>query len=176
MSKPRPAWRALVRLDDVPDTGRRFDLRADEEARAAVARAAGLSGIERLEASFEVTRHGPGGLHVVGEVSATVRQTCVVSLDPMTNEITESVDLSFGPAAPRSATDDPGAEAHDPPEPLVDRAVDLAAVAVEFLMLGADPYPRKPDAVLQATAGEDGGASPFAALAAFKKSLGGTEG
>ena len=36
------------------------------------------------------------------------------------------------------------------PEPLHDGAVDLGAVATEFLLLGIDPYPRKPDAVFEA--------------------------
>ena len=35
-------------------------------------------------------------------------------------------------------------EADDSPEPLVGGAVDLGAVATEFLVLGIDPYPRKP--------------------------------
>ena len=47
--------------------------------------------------------------------------------------------------------------------------IDLGAVATEFLILGIDPYPRKPGAVFEAPAAGEGGGHPFAALAALKK-------
>ena len=51
-----------------------------------------------------------------------------------------------------------------------DGAVDLGAIATEFLLLGIDPYPRKPGAVFDAPVAEDDPSShPFAALAALKK-------
>jgi hypothetical protein len=40
------------------------------------------------------------------------------------------------------------------------------------LILGLDPYPRKPDAIFQASAVGDDAAHPFAALAALKKRQG----
>ena len=54
--------------------------------------------------------------------------------------------------------------ADDAPEPLVDGTVDLGAIATEFLILGIDPYPRKPGAVFEAPPAGDGSAHPFAAL------------
>ena len=47
--------------------------------------------------------------------------------------------------------------------------VDLGAIATEYFLLGIDPYPRKPGAEFQPTGAGDGGAKPFAALAALKK-------
>ena len=47
--------------------------------------------------------------------------------------------------------------------------VDLGAVATEFLLLGIDPYPRKPGAVFDAPPAGDPASHPFAALAALKK-------
>jgi hypothetical protein len=47
--------------------------------------------------------------------------------------------------------------------------VDLGAVATEFLLLGIDPFPRKPNAVFDAPGGSDRPESPFAALAALKQ-------
>ena len=60
--------------------------------------------LPRLQASFDVKRRGAGGLHVTGSVSATVGQNCVVTLEPLTNEVEEAIDLVFvpkEPAAPR---------------------------------------------------------------------------
>ena len=50
-----------------------------------------------------------------------------------------------------------------------DGVVDLGAVATEFLLLGIDPYPRKPGAVFDAPPAGDAAGHPFAALAALKK-------
>ena len=90
-------WHVPVALDDVPEEGQHFDLAADADTRAAVARMAGLRDLPRFEASFDVTRHGRVGLHVAGRVSATAGQTCVVSLEPLANEVTEDIDLLFKP-------------------------------------------------------------------------------
>jgi Large ribosomal RNA subunit accumulation protein YceD len=169
-----PAWSAPVAIHDVPETGRRVDLVADENARAAVAEAIGLRALPRLAASFDVTRHGREGLHVVGRVSATVGQTCVVTLEPVDNEIEEAIDLLFAPATVQELPEDDGAgrrvAAADAPEPLVGGVVDLGVVATEFLTLGIDPYPRKPGAEFtDLTAQDDDSSRPFAALAALRK-------
>jgi uncharacterized metal-binding protein YceD (DUF177 family) len=169
-----PPWSALVAIHDVPETGRRVDLVADENARVAVAEAIGLRALPRLEASFDVTRHGREGLRVVGRVSATVGQTCVVTLEPVDNEIEEAIDLVFAPSAVPELPEDDGAgrrvAADDAPEPLVGGVVDLGVVATEFLTLAIDPYPRKPGAEFTApTAEDDDSSRPFAALAALKK-------
>jgi hypothetical protein len=52
---------------------------------------------------------------------------------------------------------------------LIGGAVDLGAIATEFLMLGIDPYPRAPGAVFEPPAADDRGGGPFAALAALKR-------
>ena len=115
---------------------------------------------------------------MLGRVSATVGQTCVVTLEPVTNEIDEAVDLVFAPAAaaPPVAGHDGGeieTPAEDGPEPLVGGRIDLGAIATEFLILGIDPYPRRPDAVFQPPAAGDDSAHPFAALGALKRGQGG---
>lgn len=165
-------WSFPVRRDDVPETGLHLDLVADEATRAAVAGVAGVRGLPRLTATFEVARQG-GGLKVAGEVAATVEQTCVVTLEPMTSELLEPIDLAFVP--PRADERADGTEeeldtgAADEQEPLVDGVADLGVVATEFLLLAIDPYPRKPGAVFEPPNAEDSGAHPFAALAALKK-------
>jgi uncharacterized metal-binding protein YceD (DUF177 family) len=167
-------WSASVRREDVSESGLHLELVADETVRAAVAAIAGLRALPRLEARFDVMRHG-GGLKVAGEVTATVGQTCVVSLEPMTSELHEPIDLVFLPAAEtQQDADGLDADAIDPdaddePERLVDGAADLGAAATEFLLLAIDPYPRKPGAEFQAPQAGDSGAHPFAALAALKK-------
>ena len=75
----------------------------------AIAEAAGLAALPRLEASFDLTRHGADGLRVVGRVQATVVQNCVVTLEPIESPVDEAVDLVFLPEASGGAADAVGA-------------------------------------------------------------------
>lgn len=182
-------WNVPVSLHDVPETGRRFELQADQETRAAVAKVAGLRDLTRLEAAFDLT-HYHDGLRVAGQVSATVEQVCVVTLDPIENEIEEAIDLIFDPGvatAPADVADEETKTGRakaavqvglddDGPEPLVGDTVDLGALAVEFLILGLDPYPRKPGAIFDAPAAEVNGEHPFAALAKLRGGQSGNDG
>jgi uncharacterized metal-binding protein YceD (DUF177 family) len=174
-SKQAPAqrpWSVPVAIDDVPETGRRIELAPDPTTRAALAKLARVAGLPRLFAGFDLTRHGRDGLRVVGSVRATVEQACVVTLEAIQSEVEEAIDLLFIP--PQGLPAEPGeatvpVDAAEPPEPLQGGVVDLGAVATEFLLLGIDPYPRKPNAVFDAPAASDPTESPFAALAALKK-------
>jgi hypothetical protein len=179
-NKPVPVpWHVPVALEDIAESGRHFDLVADQDIRAAVAQVAALRDLPRLEASFDVTHSGVSGLHVVGHVSATVGQNCVVTLEPLTNEIEEDIDVVFAPPQPLEAEadedDDSEEESRKPkrswdgPEPLRGGAVDLGALATEFLILGVDPYPRKPGAVFQPPQDVTPDPGPFAVLAKLAK-------
>lgn len=177
------AWSVRVRPDEVPETGRHVEIEAPEAARAAVARAANVEAVEALTASFDLTRRGRDGLRAVGTVRGRVRQACVVTLEPVVNTLEEGIDVTFAPprdaaerAKGRAGEDDDDDEpvagtiaGEEPPEPLVNGAVDLGALATEFLVLGIDPYPRKPGVAFVAPAAGDSAANPFAALAALKK-------
>jgi hypothetical protein len=166
-----PPWQVPVARDDIEETGQHFALAANAEERAAVARMAGLRDLPRLEADFDVIRQG-AGLRVSGRVSATVGQSCVVTLEPLANEVEEKVDLLFmppssSPADPGDAvqSDEPVEAKWDAPEPLVGGVVDLGAIATEFLVLGLDPYPRKAGAVFEPPRQREPDESPFAPLA-----------
>jgi hypothetical protein len=171
MTAERP-WSVTVRVDEVPESGRRVALEASDETRAALAGPAAVDAVEQLTARFDLTRRGHG-LHVEGRVSARVRQICVVSLEPMVNTIDEVVEVDFAPPqeAEKRRSDeievDPGAG--EEPEPLAGNSVDLGLLATEFLILGVDPYPRKPDAAFEAPAAAESSGHPFAALAAWSK-------
>jgi len=151
---------------------------ADAETRAGIARIAGLRDLPRLEASFDLLFQNGGGLRLTGRVSATVGQSCVVTLEPLTNEVEEEIDLLYAPRTAVAASDDelPG-EAEpkwDEPEPLIGGMVDLGALATEFLLLGIDPYPRKPGAVFEPPRDNRPEAGPFAGLAGLMKNRDGS--
>lgn len=167
---PTP-WQVPVAVEDVAETGAHFDLAADAQVRAAVARTAGLRDLPRLEANFDVTRRG-AGLRVAGRVSATVGQLCVVTLEPLVTEVEEAIDLLFVPQPTAEREDGEvgtRGESADETEPLIGGLVDLGALAIEFLILGLDPYPRKPGVVFQPPPAAKPDETPFAALASLRK-------
>jgi uncharacterized metal-binding protein YceD (DUF177 family) len=166
-------WHVPVRLEDVPETGLHLDLAADAQVRAGLTALSGVTDIPRLEAALDVTRRGDG-LRVTGRVSATVGQTCVVTLESLQNELDERMDVIFAPAASAFAAAELEAEdlAEDalgePPEILSDGTADVGAIAAEFLLLAIDLYPRKPGAEFKPPADQGATVSPFAALAKLK--------
>ena len=169
-------WSVPIRINEVAEDGRAVAISADAAVRTAAAKAAGVDAVTRLEATFDLHHRGRDGLHVTGTVAAAVRQTCVVTLEPVENELSEAVDLVFSPTAPQSAGETVGIAERDGPERLANGVVDLGVVAIEFLILAIDPYPRKPGAVFQAPASGDPEAKPFAALETLKKDTDGNPG
>lgn len=144
-----------VRVETVPEGGLERLVEADEAERAALARLNGLPAIARLEGKFALRRAGRGMIRVIGDVHAEVTQTCVVSLEPFDVVVDEPVDVRFAPPAgddpksrPRSSgAGDEGAVAlsgEEEPDPIIDGAIDLGGLALEFMILALDPYPRKP--------------------------------
>jgi hypothetical protein len=168
-------WSVPVVVDDIPETGLHIEAEASAEVRAQLVKLANLRDLPHLSAVFDLTRRG-GGVHVGGQVKAHIGQTCVVTLEPLENDLDEPINVLFAPRLEVAAKDD-GADRtagdEEPPEPLIEGKVDLGAVATEFLLLGIDPYPRKAGAEFAAVKTADDSAKPFAALEALKKRLGG---
>lgn len=169
-----PLWSWKLALDEVPEAGLHVDLEADAATRSALAEAIGLRELPRLEASLDLAPFGRSGLRVEGEVLAIVGQTCVVSLEPLENELREPVSLIFSPPEGPAMAGESSEVSVDfgdaePHETLAGGEIDLGAIAVEFLILGIDPYPRKEGAEFSAPAKPDAAEHPFAALAALKK-------
>ncbi len=173
-------WVVPVAIEDIPVDGKHFDLVAPETALAAIATAVDVVAVKWLKSDFDVSRRGDG-LHIRGKISGQVEQACVVTLEPMLNDIVENVDLSFSPS---SVLEDGSVAVSadlqsDVLEPMPDGTIDLAGLSVEFLMLGIDPYPRKAGAtfatVVAGNDAEDPIPHPFAALEALKRRDGGSD-
>jgi uncharacterized metal-binding protein YceD (DUF177 family) len=165
-------WSVPVSATEVPETGLHVELEADEVTRADLASLAGVRTLPRLIATFDVARRG-AGLSVSGHLSATVGQNCVVTLEPLENAVEEDIDLVFaeGDAGEARAAASGGDEEPER-ETLVGGKIDLGAIASEFLMLGIDPYPRKPGAEFAAPKVDNDEVHLFAALAALKNDPG----
>src|ERR1700724_1893136 len=144
-------WSVPVIVAQIPDTGLHREIEPDPAARDAMADIAGLREVLSASASLDLTPEKAGRVHVTGRVRARIGATCVVSLDPIENDIEEAIDLIFAPPeqipeladlvdeAAESETEIP-----DPPEPIENGAIDLGRLASDVLFSPIDPYPAQP--------------------------------
>ncbi len=169
-------WSVPVTVAQIPDTGLHRDIEAGRAAREAMAEVAGLREILSACASLDVTPKSGGRFHVAGHVRARIGQTCVVTLDPIENDIDEPIDLIFAPPEqiPQLAdlvdeAAESDVEIPDSPEPIVNGVIDFGRLATDALFLAIDPYPRRPDAVFEPpVVAADPEDHPFAALKALQ--------
>jgi uncharacterized metal-binding protein YceD (DUF177 family) len=175
-TEKRGAWRVLVTVAQIPVDGLHREIEADQAAREAMAQTAGLREISSARASFDLALSSGERVHVTGRIQARIGQTCVVTLDPIENEIDEEVDLMFAPAeqlpqftGAAGDAPDSDAETADPPEPIENGTIDLGRLATDMLYLAIDPYPRKADVVFEPQVTTvDPEDHPFAALKALR--------
>jgi hypothetical protein len=170
-------WSLPLIVAQIPEGGLHRDIEAGPAERRAMAEVGGLRDILNAHASLDVTPQSGGRVHVAGRVRARIGQTCVVTLDPIENDIDEPFDLIFAPPEqiPQLAdlvneAGDSDGEIPDPPEPIENGIIDLGRVATDALFLGIDPYPRRPDAVFEPLVVDaDPEDHPFAALKALQR-------
>jgi uncharacterized metal-binding protein YceD (DUF177 family) len=148
-----------------------FAIAPTEAERPALARLLGAQAVRKLGFAGRLTPLPKGGWQLDAELGATVVQTCVVTLEPVTTRVDQPVRRRLLPeAAARAAELVIAPDEDDEVEPLGER-IDLGLVAIEALALALPAYPRKPGASLGpafAGAGDEDEPKPFAALAALR--------
>lgn len=153
-----------LHIGHVPAGGRDLEVVASAEECAALAARLGIEEVRRLRAVLHLRPEDDGPVMVTGQLRAAVVQLCVVSRDPVLEQVESGISLRLLP---------PGRAATDTPDDAVDEIesqtglVDLGELLTEELALALDPYPRHPDAELPPEA-SDPDNSPFAGLAALK--------
>ena len=156
-----------------------FDLQPDAPARDALAKELDISGIKKLRFQGEVSPSGAKGWALSGKLGATVVQPCVVTLEPVTTRIDETVERVYLPAEFLQIEEEPGSESEMPEDTsteVLGRIISAHDAMVESLTLALPQYPRATDAELgEAVFAEDGVAplkdedtKPFAGLAALR--------
>ena len=147
--------------------GLQVHFEATAEECAVLARDFNLPAIRKLAADYRITCSDKG-VHVEGKLTAAITQNCVITLEPFDSVVEEEVAVDF--AETQGLPEESPADMHEiePPDEIVNGQIDLGALTAEFLALGLDPYPRKPDADFQFDGGGDRADSPFAALGKLK--------
>jgi hypothetical protein len=166
---------AGIRLDSMPTTGRDLVLDVGAADRLHVADQLGITAVERLQVNLHAVRF-KGGIRVTGRLVATAVQPSVVSLEPVTQEISEPIDRIFLPggekqyAGPADAEIFVDLEGEDVPDHFEGNEADLSDLIVETLALALDPYPRLPGESI-GELGDEGDTEsdlPFAGLKVLK--------
>lgn len=184
MSEPvadsRPEFSRVVEVERLGGEPIHMEIEADAEERAALARRFRLVAIGRLAARMTVRRVERRLIRVRGRLEADVTQTCVVTLEPVSEHVDEGFVAIFGDLA----RDGEAALAaaleteEDLPEPLPEGGIDVGETVAQHLALALDPYPRAPGAEVpdeyaagpSTAAGGDRDGGPFGALGRLTRS------
>ncbi len=167
-----------VAVDKIPARGSRLHVTPSPAECDALAKWFDVSQVSEISADFQMNPIGKAGLiRVNGRLTARVTQSCVVTLAPVETMVDEEISLTFGPPEDRAEEegDEIDIDFHDsdPPDPIIDGAIDLGAVMVEHLALGIDPFPRAAGAEFsppeETVEAPEPKANPFAVLASLKQ-------
>lgn len=171
-----PEFSRPVRVDRIPSSGIVREIVAREEERRALAGRFGIVSIESFSARVALRRTSEADIAVSAHFAARVVQECVVTLDPVANDIDEEVTLLFRPVGEEALDRKTVVIAPDEEfEPFAGESLDIGeAVAVE-LALCLDPFPRSAEADAATGRHVDGESLPERADSPFRVLEGRTE-
>lgn len=170
-------------LDALRDRPVHHKIAAEPAERAALAKRFGLLTLDKLEAKLTLRRVRAGrAVRVEGKIAATLKQACVVSLQPVAQTVAEEFAVLFVPPEDLKPVpvDENGeidvaalAAEEELEEALPDGPIDLGELVAQEFAVAIDPYPRAENAEFQPQWGEpapaavpEGKIRPFADLKA----------
>jgi len=172
----------MLDLDKIGTDGAALEISTTESERAALAKRFGFLGLPDFSARVTVDRRPGGQVVVEGLLKGRILQACILSLDPVTQELDDAFRLVFAEEVTEERDPESGEALlnaqGDAPEPLVGNMLDVGEIVAEQLSLTADPYPRRPGIKLEDVLPKPKGGArraapeprrhPFAGLAALK--------
>ncbi len=185
-------WSEPLNSEDIETTPMTLTVSPDDAAKEAIAKRLGIEGLDRLDTELTIFRD-PSNMviNIHGKISARVTQGCVVTLEPVSDDIVAEFDawyadpseaVSFAKAKrerelQKQNVEQPMLDEWEDPEPVVDGKIDLGELIVQHLSLNLNPYPRKKDAEYaysdenekKATKEGDAYQNPFAKLKDWKE-------
>ncbi len=181
-SIPAPEFSRPISAAKLSKTPATYSISATEAERAALVQRFGLLALDRLEAEVRLRRTG-GDIRLEAEFAADFVQACIVTLEPVPDQIAEDFVLIYRPGidedeADRLALENPEDEII---EPLMGESIDIGEAVAQQLSVAMDPYPRASGALSASAGPEFGGTeeaspdastarrNPFDVLATLKK-------
>lgn len=129
---------------DIPAGGLDREREASESERAVIAEALKLLKLDRLTARYRIKLQGDGSYRLAGKVIAAVEQACVVTLDPVVDDIDASFDVEFRHQVDNPDDDEETSVLAGPDVDILDRGViPVGRIVFETVSASLDPYPRR---------------------------------
>lgn len=180
MKHDEPAYSFRVKVGHVAVNPVQVTMTADAAERARIAGVWHVGEVTSFTASAAISRWKRDGVRVKGQVEASIVQACVVTLEPVEQQISEAFEALFVPDTSKLARiplDETGELFLDPdgpdlPETFSGDSIDVGAVAAEFAALAIDPYPRKEGATFAGHVEDDGATGKISPFAVLKGKLG----
>lgn len=181
-NKDKSELERVIDLDRMGRSGSALDIAASETECAALAKRFGFLDLKGFTARVTVDLQLGGQVVVEGRLRGMIVQACVLSLEPVTQELDDGFRIVFQKDLAEERDPESGeavlnAQA-DAPEPLTGNMLDVGEIVAEQLSLAAEPYPRRAgvkleDVLPKSKGGPRRGAPgqqrhPFAGLAALR--------
>jgi hypothetical protein len=157
---------------DIPDEGIEVTREATADERQRIAEGLDLLACTSLIVRYSIKPRGSGHYRLAGTLTARVEQSCVVTLEPLTNDVSERFSVDFWPENALPAQTGGLIDVHDEPdmEPIADDQIDAGRIIFECFANGIDLFPRKPGAAFEAPEpAPEKSEGPFAALARMRQ-------
>jgi hypothetical protein len=164
------AWEHAVQ--DISEAGLAVERSASPEELNAIARSLELLSCRSLVARYALTPRGGGNIQLSGTLQAQVEQSCVVTLEPLLNDVVADFSVDYWPETELPAPTGGAVDIDDEAElePIVEGRIEVGRVVFQALAGAIDLFPRKPGETFEPPeeAVESRPESPFAALAKMK--------
>jgi uncharacterized metal-binding protein YceD (DUF177 family) len=143
----------IIDLDRMGPGGAALEIAASDSERAGLAGRFGFLGLPAFSARVTVDRRAGGQVVVEGRLRGRIVQACILTLEPVTQELDEGFRIVFRQDLAEERDPESGEallNAHlDAPEPLQGNMLDIGEIVAEQLSLAADPYPRRQGVTLE---------------------------
>lgn len=182
INKDKSEIERIVDLDRMGAKGTAVEIVASDAERAALAKRFGFLDLPAFSARVTVDRQPGGRVIVEGRLRGKIVQACVLSLEPVGQDLDDVFRLVFAEDLAEDRDPESGeavlSAQTDAPEPLAGNMLDVGEIVAEQLSLTAEPYPRRPGVKLDDVLPKLRGGSrrgppeqrrhPFAGLAALR--------
>lgn len=139
-----------VLVPKLPNTGRNIVFKADQHALMPIRDELQVERLTLFQAKLLARPWKKGGLSLKGNVTVHLEQACVVTSEPVADELNIEIDRKFLPAGKsirQEKLNDEGELVIDPdafdfPDEFQGDTIDLWAALLEEVVLGLNPFPR----------------------------------
>ena len=167
----------VANLKDRADNA--FDLRPDAETCGKIATDLDLLSLRKVSIKGVLQPSGQKGWRLTARLGATVQQSCVITLDPVTTRLEEAVVRHYDPHPDEPADTSEVEMIEDVTVEPLGREVNLLEIVIESIALALPTYPRSSKATQSDTRVTEPGKTPlsdddvkpFASLSILKAAL-----